>query len=76
MCVSSSILLVKDKFAIPEGNVFSVEDETGTEVDKDVFPDLLTTTEICFVIKDQLSDSDVLNNNDLNDSALNDSGGK
>lgn len=67
---------MKDKFAIPEGNVFSAEDETGTEVDKDVFPDLLTTTGICFVIKDQLSDSDELNNSDLNDSALNDSGGK
>ena len=67
---------MKDKFAIPEGNVFSVEDETGTEVDKDVFPDVLATTGICFVIKDQLSDSDELNISDLNDSALNDSGGK
>ncbi|KAI4828968.1 hypothetical protein KUCAC02_023036, partial [Chaenocephalus aceratus] len=42
---------------ITEGNILSVEDETGTEVDDYAFPDLLTTSGICFVIKDELNDS-------------------
>ncbi|KAI4802051.1 hypothetical protein KUCAC02_019910 [Chaenocephalus aceratus] len=40
---------------ITEGNILSVEDETGTEVDDYAFPDLLSG--ICFVIKDELNDS-------------------
>ncbi|KAI4792374.1 hypothetical protein KUCAC02_033418, partial [Chaenocephalus aceratus] len=38
-------------------HILSVEDETGTEVDDYAFPDLLTTSGICFVIKDELNDS-------------------
>ncbi|KAI4808571.1 hypothetical protein KUCAC02_000628 [Chaenocephalus aceratus] len=37
--------------------ISAVEDETGTEVDDYAFPDLLTTSGICFVIKDELNDS-------------------
>ncbi|KAI4807864.1 hypothetical protein KUCAC02_027640 [Chaenocephalus aceratus] len=41
----------------PVDSILSVEDETGTEVDDYAFPDLLTTSGICFVIKDELNDS-------------------
>ncbi|KAJ8355211.1 hypothetical protein AAFF_G00085980, partial [Aldrovandia affinis] len=50
-------LPVKEKFSIPVDNILTVEDETGTEVDNDMFPDLLTTNGICFVIKNELNDS-------------------
>ncbi|KAJ8369787.1 hypothetical protein SKAU_G00098150 [Synaphobranchus kaupii] len=56
-CFDIFITEVKDKFSIPEDNILSVEDETGTEVDNDVFPDLLTTNGICFVIKNELNNS-------------------
>ncbi|KAI9532159.1 hypothetical protein NQZ68_034364 [Dissostichus eleginoides] len=48
---------MKERFSIPVDNILSVEDETGTEVDDYAFPDLLTTSGICFVIKDELNDS-------------------
>ncbi|KAJ8362143.1 hypothetical protein AAFF_G00392910 [Aldrovandia affinis] len=51
-------LPVKEKFSIPVDNILTVEDETGTEVDNDMFPDLLTTNGICFVIKNELNDSE------------------
>ncbi|XP_072554152.1 uncharacterized protein [Paramormyrops kingsleyae] len=46
---------VKVKFTIPSNKVVKVTDDTGTEVDEDVFADLLTSKDICFVI---LDDSD------------------
>nr|XP_033957513.1 uncharacterized protein LOC117460296 isoform X1 [Pseudochaenichthys georgianus]XP_033957514.1 uncharacterized protein LOC117460296 isoform X1 [Pseudochaenichthys georgianus] len=48
---------VKERFSIHVDSILSVEDETGTEVDDYAFPDLLTTSGICFVIKDELNDS-------------------
>ncbi|KAI9542231.1 hypothetical protein NQZ68_022285 [Dissostichus eleginoides] len=56
-CFDIFITEVKERFSIPVNNILSVEDETGTEVDDYAFPDLLTTSGICFVIKDELNDS-------------------
>ncbi|KAJ4918367.1 hypothetical protein JOQ06_022980, partial [Pogonophryne albipinna] len=56
-CFDIFITEVKERFSIPVDNILSVEDETGTEVDDYAFPDLLTTSGICFVIKDELNDS-------------------
>ncbi|XP_031134996.1 uncharacterized protein LOC116035812 [Sander lucioperca] len=42
---------VKEKFSIPVNNI-TVEDDSGTEVDKTVFAELSTVEGICFVIKD------------------------
>jgi len=41
---------VKEKFSIQEDLAVTVTDDTGTEVDKDVFPDLMTTSGLVFVI--------------------------
>ncbi|KAK1877774.1 UPF0648 protein C3H5.09c [Dissostichus eleginoides] len=56
-CFDIFITEVKERFSIPVDNILSVEDETGTKVDDYAFPDLLTTSGICFVIKDELNDS-------------------
>lgn len=45
--------LVKEKFSIPLDTLLKVTDETGTEVDQDVFADLTTSKDICFVIEDE-----------------------
>ncbi|KAI4809751.1 hypothetical protein KUCAC02_018616 [Chaenocephalus aceratus] len=50
---SSSLKAMKERFSIHVDSILSVEDETGTEVDDYAFPDLLTTSGICFVIKDE-----------------------
>ncbi|KAK2849779.1 hypothetical protein Q7C36_008562 [Tachysurus vachellii] len=42
-CFDLFIAEVKEKFSIPEDLAVTVTDETGTEVDKDVFPDVVTT---------------------------------
>lgn len=44
--------VVKEKFSIPEDLAVTVTDETGTEVDKDVFPDVVTTSGLIFVINE------------------------
>ncbi|KAI4800567.1 hypothetical protein KUCAC02_009632 [Chaenocephalus aceratus] len=56
-CFDIFITEVKERFSIHVDSILSVEDETGTEVDDYAFPDLLTTSGICFVIKDELNDS-------------------
>ena len=50
---------MKENFSIPEGLAVTVTDETGTEVDKDVFPDVETTSGLIFVINEltQVSDN-------------------
>ncbi|KAI9524176.1 hypothetical protein NQZ68_019439 [Dissostichus eleginoides] len=55
--VQSETKEMKERFSIPVDNILSVEDETGTEVDDYAFPDLLTTSGLYFVIKDELNDS-------------------
>lgn len=53
-CFDIFIEEVKEKFSIPEDVAVTVTDETGTEVDKDVFPDLATTSGLIFVINDEM----------------------
>lgn len=43
--------LVRQKFSIPEGKNLTVTDDGGTEVDADVFPELVSN-DLCFVIHD------------------------
>lgn len=43
---------MKVKFTIPSDKMVKVRDDTGTEVDQDVFPDLVTLKHICFGILD------------------------
>lgn len=43
---------MKEKFSIPEDLAVTVTDDTGTEVDKDVFPDLMTISGLVFVINE------------------------
>ncbi|TDH05613.1 hypothetical protein EPR50_G00124220 [Perca flavescens] len=47
---SDFISAVQQKFLIPESTPLKVTDEQGIEVDEDVFPELATAKEICFVI--------------------------
>ncbi|XP_031148514.1 uncharacterized protein LOC116045134 [Sander lucioperca] len=47
---------VKEKFSIPVNNI-TVEDDSGTEVDKTVFAELSTVEGICFIKDDQDYDS-------------------
>lgn len=47
---------VKEKFSLPQDLVITVTDETGTEVDEDVFPDLMSTSGLLLVIN-ALNDS-------------------
>ncbi|KAL0978777.1 hypothetical protein UPYG_G00175030 [Umbra pygmaea] len=49
-CFDIFIAEVKEKFSIREDLAVTVTDDTGTEVDKDVFPDLMTTSGLVFVI--------------------------
>ncbi|XP_039539974.1 uncharacterized protein LOC120487716 [Pimephales promelas] len=49
-CFDTFIAEVKEKFSIQEDLAVTVTDDTGTEVDKDVFPDLMTTSGLVFVI--------------------------
>ncbi|XP_041644674.1 uncharacterized protein LOC121510612 [Cheilinus undulatus] len=41
---------VHEKFLIPEDRKLKVTDDQGTEVDEDVFPELATVKDICFII--------------------------
>ena len=41
---------MQQKFLIPENTVIKATDEHGIEVDEDVFPELATVQEVCFVI--------------------------
>lgn len=43
---------MKEKFSIPDDLAVTVTDETGTEVDKDVFPDLMSTSGLVLVINE------------------------
>ncbi|KAI4885544.1 hypothetical protein NFI96_007003 [Prochilodus magdalenae] len=43
---------VTEKFSIPLDALLKVTDETGTEVDQNVFADLTVSKDICFVIHD------------------------
>ncbi|XP_064180778.1 uncharacterized protein LOC135249261 isoform X3 [Anguilla rostrata] len=47
---SNFINEVKQKFSVPEDKVVRVTDDLGTEVDEDVFPELATVEDMCFVI--------------------------
>ncbi|XP_035259267.1 uncharacterized protein LOC118219872 isoform X2 [Anguilla anguilla] len=47
---SNFINEVKRKFSVPEDKVVRVTDDLGTEVDEDVFPELATVEDMCFVI--------------------------
>ncbi|KAL1248825.1 hypothetical protein QQF64_022143 [Cirrhinus molitorella] len=51
-CFDLFIAEVKEKFSIPDNLAVTVTDETGTEVDKDVFPDVVTTSGLVFVINE------------------------
>ncbi|XP_073795644.1 uncharacterized protein sb:cb449 isoform X3 [Danio rerio] len=57
-CFDLFLAEVKEKFSLPQDLVITVTDETGTEVDEDVFPDLMSTSGLLLVI------------NALNDSVL------
>ncbi|KAG9260186.1 hypothetical protein AMEX_G16206 [Astyanax mexicanus] len=48
---------VKEKFSIPLDTLLKVTDETGTEVDQDVFADLTTSKDICFIIENECDSS-------------------
>lgn len=50
-----NIFLVREKFSIQEGKSLTVTDDGGTEVDADVFPELVSK-DVCLVIHD--SDSE------------------
>nr|XP_021328873.1 uncharacterized protein LOC110439036 [Danio rerio] len=41
---------VQQKFLIPEDTTLKVTDDHGIEVDEDVFPELVTNKEMCFII--------------------------
>ena len=41
---------MQQKFLIPENTMLKVTDEQGIEVDEDVFPEVATVQDICFVI--------------------------
>ncbi|XP_034740124.1 uncharacterized protein LOC117952118 [Etheostoma cragini] len=47
---SDFISAVQQKFLIPESTPLKVTNEQGIEVDEDVFPELATAKEVCFVI--------------------------
>ncbi|KAK1893492.1 E3 ubiquitin-protein ligase HERC2 [Dissostichus eleginoides] len=47
---SDFIRAVQQKFLIPENTMLKVTDEQGIEVDEDVFPEVATVQDICFVI--------------------------
>lgn len=47
---SNFINEVKQKFSVPEDKVVRVTDDLGIEVDEDVFPELATVEDMCFVI--------------------------
>lgn len=49
--------IVKEKFFIPVDTTITVEDDSGTEVDENVFAELATMGSICFVIKESHDDS-------------------
>ncbi|XP_028668074.1 uncharacterized protein LOC114659647 [Erpetoichthys calabaricus] len=49
-CFSEFVAKVKSKFTIPAESHIDVTDNTGTEIDEDVFPDLVTTLDSCFVV--------------------------
>lgn len=51
-CFDLFLAEVKEKFSIPDDLAITVTDETGTEVDKDVFPDLMSTSGLVLVINE------------------------
>lgn len=55
-CFDLFLAEVKEKFSLPQDLVITVTDETGTEVDEDVFPDLMSTSGLLLVIN-ALNDS-------------------
>lgn len=44
------LIVVQQKFLIPENTTLKVTDDQGIEVDEDVFSELATTKEMCFII--------------------------
>ncbi|RVE58916.1 hypothetical protein OJAV_G00199160 [Oryzias javanicus] len=49
-CFSDFLNAVQEKFLIPETTTLKVTDDQGVEVDEDVFPEVATSKEICFLI--------------------------
>ncbi|XP_026079285.1 uncharacterized protein LOC113056689 [Carassius auratus] len=50
VCFSDFLSAVQQKFMISENTTLKVTDDQGIEVDEDVFPELATTKEMCFII--------------------------
>ncbi|CAL8259141.1 unnamed protein product [Arctogadus glacialis] len=55
-CLEMFITEVRVKFSIPEDKTLTVTDDGGTEVDADVFPELVTK-DVCLVIHDSEGES-------------------
>ncbi|KAF6731778.1 hypothetical protein FQA47_020770, partial [Oryzias melastigma] len=49
-CFSDFLSAVQEKFLIPETTTLKVTDDQGVEVDEDVFSEVATSKEICFLI--------------------------
>ncbi|KAF6732836.1 hypothetical protein FQA47_005393, partial [Oryzias melastigma] len=49
-CFSDFLSAVQEKFLIPETTTLKVTDDQGVEVDEDVFSEVATSNEICFLI--------------------------
>ncbi|XP_056305637.1 uncharacterized protein LOC130217549 [Danio aesculapii] len=50
VCFLDFLSAVQQKFLIPEDTTLKVTDDHGVEVDEDVFPELATNKEMCFII--------------------------